>query len=163
MRSFRGYSNTNNNNNLDGNNQNGDLEEKNDYLNIYSSFSNVTNPLGEMLKDPLHELDLLEKNLSKSLSELNEIHQQILKNNINDLESSINEQIDEQTDYPLMSHEHRDYEENLELSDHKELDDSGDNDNDEDIDNTTPLLLNSESNQASHDDYNRPKIRVADL
>ena len=50
-------------------------------MDIYNSFANINKPISDFLKNPLNELDRVEKHLSKSLSELNEFHKQLSSKN----------------------------------------------------------------------------------
>jgi hypothetical protein len=54
---------------------------ENYYLDIYNSFANINKPISDFLRNPLNELDKIERHLSKSLSELNEFHKQLSSKN----------------------------------------------------------------------------------
>jgi hypothetical protein len=53
-----------------------------DFLNIYNSFNELS-ANSKSLADPMEEFELIERTLSKSLCELNEIHKKLHSNNIN--------------------------------------------------------------------------------
>lgn len=71
-----------------------------EYMGIYNEFSNVpaTNRVHDLLNDPLNELDKIEKHLSKSLSELNELHRKLCSERNLSFENSNDEQIRELDD-----------------------------------------------------------------